>query len=106
MIIIGIALSYYALTVQRCQVVCTVTKEPCCKSLPDVFPIRALSSILILAGLIFFFNTASVNRCSETTDCVVKKSNDSNYLAALLVLLAGIVRFEDLFFVQSNKKSC
>ncbi|WP_312645714.1 hypothetical protein [Hydrogenoanaerobacterium sp.] len=101
-IIAAVFLSLHATSIQRQQLICSVTQEDCCKCLPDVFPIRFLSSVMILIALVFFFQLSGENLCKPQPNCVARCSGKMNHVASLLVLLAAAIRFFDINFVELN----
>lgn len=94
--IAAIALSYYTIGIQRKQLLCSVTKDPCCKCLPDPFPLQSLSSILVIVALVFFYNLSAETLCRTPADKCTCKMNKLSYLASALVLAAAVIRFYNL----------
>lgn len=103
LVIIGaILLSFYSTQIQKQQLICTAVEHPCCRCLPDTFPIKFISDILILAALFFFFHLSKeqVDSCEGETGCC---SARLNLTASMLVLLAALIRFFDINFVRCRE---
>ena len=104
LLVIGaVILSYYSVSIQRKQLICSVTQDECCKCLPDIFPIKCTSSIMIIISVCFFFNIAKENCEQQQTDPAICNSAEINYGASLFVLIAAAMRFYDLIKVESSK---
>ncbi|MEG0541771.1 MAG: hypothetical protein RR461_02595 [Angelakisella sp.] len=95
-IVIAIFLSYFTVTIQREQLICTICPEKCCDCLPDIFPIKIISSLLTLTALVFFYQLAVNSCCQPATDCAQQQSKQIGYLASALVLIAAVIRFFEL----------
>ncbi|EEG30047.1 hypothetical protein CLOSTMETH_02367 [[Clostridium] methylpentosum DSM 5476] len=94
--IAGIVLSYYTTGIQRQQLLCSVTKDPCCKCLPDPFPIQSISSLMIIIALVFFYNLSADTLCQSPADAKTCRLNKLGYIASALVLAAAVIRFYSL----------
>ena len=92
LLIIGATLlSYWAVVIQRrglCLTIQGKTEEA--GRLPDVYPLRHKASAIIVGALGF------LEEAEAGDDCVAKRSARTNLWASLFVLVAGILRFQDL----------
>ena len=95
-IVIALFLSYFTVTIQREQLICTICPEKCCDCLPDIFPIKLISSLMTLAALIFFYQLAANSCCQPATDCAQQQSKQISYIAFALVLIAAVIRLFEL----------
>ena len=75
---------------------CSVTKDPCCKCLPDPFPIQSISSLMIIIALVFFYNLSADTLCQSPADAKTCRLNKLGYIASALVLAAAVIRFYSL----------
>lgn len=91
-IIAAIVLSYYSVSIQRKQVICSATDPELCKCLPKALPFQAVSSILIIVSLIYFFNL-SADTYKQSQGAKQCCRNGLNHLSSCLVLVAALVRF-------------
>lgn len=99
LIIIAIALSYGVTNIQKQQLQCTIdgAEADCvCADLPDTFPISLVSSLFVLAAVIFFFLLSCQTARGPHETCAEQEIAQSNSLASLLVLLAAIIRLCNL----------
>lgn len=92
-LLLAIILSYYSLQVQKQQLVCTATDPELCQYLPKVFPIRAVSQILTIAALIYFFQLSGDTLAQSTKNTVQHCQSSWNHVSSLLVLVAAFIRF-------------
>ena len=104
LLIIGATLlSYWAVVIQRrglCLTIQGKTEEA--GRLPDVYPLRHKASAIIVGSLGFFLCLAlsTLEEAEAGDDCVAKRSARTNLWASIFVLVAGILRFQDLEFVN------
>lgn len=101
LIIAALVLSWYATGIQRKQLIessigCPVTGDP--------FPLRALSSVMVIAALLFFYRLSEQSlrqcRCSgNSSGCC---SPAINHMTSILVLAASLIRLLDLLTVQNS----
>lgn len=103
LIVASIVLSFISITVQRQQLVYSLEERPACIScLPAVFPIKKLSSALVIGALCFYFCLAArINR--QAVDCVARRSGAANLWASAFVLIAAIIRYIDLVAVEQSQ---
>lgn len=94
-VIIGILLSYYSISIQKEQLICSYTGTDC-SYLPNQLLIQLTGNILILIAVFFFFNLSAVNLETPTDNSKLQSSNELNYVASLLVVIATVIRFYDL----------
>lgn len=75
--------------------------------LPPIYPIRHKASAIIVGALGFFLCLAlrTLEEAEEGGDCVAKRSARSNLWASLFVLLAAMLRYQDLDFVERCQAS-
>lgn len=101
-VILSVCLSWWGTAIQRrglCDILLGETE-----TVPDVFPIRATASALIIGALAYFFGLAADTWWeSRAQDWAARCSADRNLWAALLVLAAALIRLWDLFFVQNTQ---
>lgn len=104
LIVLGIALSYFATTIQKRQLCCSI--DPCafdnCNCLPDTYPIRLISSTIILIALVYFFLISDQALCGPHDNCMQIRSASYNNTASLFVLMAAVIRLVDLL----NETGC
>ena len=98
--IIAVCLSYYSTSIQKEQLCCFIEETPNCEQLPDTFPIRMASSILVLISVIYFFGLSKEGLCAEFDNWVSERSACVNHLASFFVLVAAVIRAADLLFVH------
>lgn len=104
LLIIGsVLLSYWSVAIQRkglCLAIRGETDEAA--ALPAVYPIKCRASGILVGALGFFLclALAGMETAEDGDDCVAKKSARTNFLAALLVFLAAVLRLDDLRFVE------
>ena len=108
LIILGILLSFWSVTIQRRQLCLTIqgeTEEAA--AAPDVYPIKHAASSLIVGALGFFLCLAyhAWKQACAGDDCVAKRSASVNLWASILVLVAAMLRFDDLNFVENSSQS-
>ncbi len=93
LVILGtILLSYYTIDLQRQQLVCTARDPEWRGRLPETLPIQAVSSILVILALIFFYHLSKTTLHSAQTPKECHR-NQLNHLSSILVLVAALVRF-------------
>lgn len=99
LIIAGIIISLHNIDLQKKELICTALGETDCKC-EEVYPLRIISSIIIITALVFFYDISSqAVENTDGTDC----SANINLSAASLTLLAGFARFAQIFI--DKKKS-
>ncbi len=103
LILFAVGLNYYSTSIQRKQLICTEAKCEECKCLPDTFPAKLAANLLVLWAILFFFGLSEENLNTPAPDCVTQKSNQMNYFANLLVLIAAFIRLFDLFLIEKCK---
>ncbi len=94
LVIVALVLTYIATSTQKKQLICSVTKDSDCACLPNTFPLQVISSVIVLAALIFFYQLAK--QSEETED---SKSHCFNFVSSVFVLVAGILRLMNLICV-------
>lgn len=99
-LIAAILLTIYSFNVQKQQLLCQIASEESCECLPDVFPIRWVSSLIILMSLTFFYNQSKQNASQPQSNCISSCSSGLNHTASIFALLAAAIRFFDLNFVE------
>lgn len=105
LVILGaIVLSYYNVNIQRQQLICSATDPKLCKCLPPTLPIQAVSSIMVIVALIFFFQLSADTVCSTPCHTKERCRNELSHLSSTLVLVAALVRFGLL--TQAPNPSC
>ena len=103
LLLASVMLSYYVLTIQRDGVCLTLKGDAqAAAALPDVFPLRAGGSALVVGALGYFF-VLTLRTCAQAKDPVAIHSANMNVIAGFLVLLAALIRLYDLNFVQRNQ---
>lgn len=90
---LAIILSYYSIQIQKQQLVCTVTDPELCRYLPKVFPIRAVSQILTITALMYFFHLSEDTLTQSASNTPQHCQNSWNHISSLLVLVAAAIRF-------------
>ena len=93
LLLAGVLLSYQVLALQEEAVCRTLRGEA--GAAPDVFPLRAGSSALVVGALGYFF-AASQRACAQVEGTAEARSAQRNELASFLVLLAALIRLCDL----------
>lgn len=98
LIILSILLSFWSVLIQREQLGRAIAGTPEeAEEAPDVFPIRAAASALIVTALGFFFCLAIRTRAAAQGEGpAARASADRNLWASLLVLAAALIRLFDL----------
>ncbi len=100
-IIASVLLSLWSLLAQKDWLKAGLEGEE--RPLPDLYPPRHTASSINVGVLGFFFCLARQTLASaDPDDPVAVRSAQSNHLAALLVLLAALLRFEDVQFLHAN----
>lgn len=103
LIIAGVFLSFKATGVQR-EALCEVIQG----EMPDtseVYPLRHTANALVVGALGFFLCLAiKTERETDPGDCVASRSARSNLWAALLVLAAALIRYDDVEFLRANRR--
>ena len=103
-IILSVCLSYYNISIQKEQLICT-SKGTCPECLPKTFPLQITSSLLVIMALFFFYGLSEQTLCLPDQSCTQQISGQRNHTASLLVLLAALVRFGDLLSVNCRPDS-
>ncbi len=102
LIVLGIVLSYFATTIQKRQLCCSI--DPCafdnCDCLPDTFPLRIASSTLVLIAVVYFYIISDRALCDPRDTCMEIRSANYNNTASLFVLIAAVIRIVDLIQVH------
>ena len=101
-IIAATLLSYWSVVIQRrglCLTIQDETEEAA--RLPNVYPIKRKASAMIIGALGFFLCLAlsSAREAEAGDDCVAKRSARVTVWASLFVLVAALLRLDDLDFV-------
>lgn len=102
-LVASILLSLWSVFIQRkglCLTICGRGEEA--ERLPGVFPLKCRASAMVVGALGFFLCLAlrTEQALGEDTGCVAKRSARINVLASVLVLLAALLRFDDLRLVE------
>ena len=92
-LLLAIILSYYSIQIQKQQLICTATDPQLCQYLPKTFPIRAVSQILPVAALMFFFRLSGDTLAQSAPNTRQQCQNGWNHISSLLVLVAAAIRF-------------
>lgn len=103
LIVAATLLSVWSVFLQRQGLCLTIQgKAEEAGDLPPVYPLRHKASAIIVGSLGFFLCLAlrTFEEAQAGDDCVAKRSAATNLWASLFVLLAGILRYLDLEFVQ------
>lgn len=103
LIIAATLLSFWSVSIQRDGLCLTLRGETeAAGALPPVYPIKHKASAIIVGALGFFLCLAldTLRRAETGDDCVAQRSARTNVWASLLVLAAGILRYQDLDFVE------
>lgn len=93
LLILATLLSYYSVDIQGKQLLCTATDPELCDCLPPTLPIQAMSSILVIYSLVYFTNLSKKTLCEEVETPRMRKKNELNHFANILVLIAAMIRF-------------
>lgn len=100
-IIAGVFLSFKAVNLQRDALCAAILGET-----PDtsgVYPLRHTANALVVGALGFFLCLAAKTwREADRSDCVAVRSAHANLWAALLVLAAAVIRYDDVEFLHAN----
>ncbi|QNL44145.1 hypothetical protein H8790_11995 [Oscillibacter hominis] len=94
-IIAAVFLSYGVLSEQKRQLICRESDPQ------SLFPWQALSSILTICALVFFFRLSEQSNAQQTG--LERKLSEVNRVASSLVLAAALMRFWTL--LQSSQLS-
>ncbi len=107
LIIVSISLSYYTIGIQKSQIGCLLkhANAKACTDFPDTFPIRLLSSLLVLISLFYFYMMSDQELCRAQNSCIQMRSASYNHTASLLVLIAAIIRTVDLLVVWKEERN-
>lgn len=108
LILLGVLLSFWSITIQRRQLCLTIQgKTEAAAEAPPVYPIKHAASALIVGSLGFFLCLAhqAWKKACAGEDRVTKRSASINLWASILVLVAAVLRFDDLNFVESSRQS-
>ena len=108
LIIAATLLSFWSVSLQRKGLCLTIQGETeTAGQLPPIYPIRHKASAIIVGALGFFLCLAlrTLEEAEEGGDCVAKRSARSNLWASLFVLLAAMLRYQDLDFVERCQAS-
>lgn len=92
-ILAAIVLSYYSVNLQKKQLICSATDPEISKCLPSTLPIQAVSSIMVIVALIFFFHLSGETLCNTPCNTKERCRSGLNHLSSTLVLVAALVRF-------------
>lgn len=100
LIIFSVLLSFYALTLQRKQLIYSQQCPEKLESLPPVFPLRLLAGAVVSGSLCFFLHLAlqSAQQPGQTLEQCL--SSRRNVAASFLVLAAALIRLFDLAEIQ------
>lgn len=102
LLLAGVLLSYQVLVLQRDGICRTLRGET--GAAPDMFPLRAGSSALVVGALGYFF-AAAQRACAQAEGAVEVRSAQRNELASFLILLAALIRLCDLNAVRRDSSS-
>lgn len=108
LLILAILLSFWSILIQRRQLVCTIAGDTeAASAAPPVYPIRHGASALTVGGLGFFLCLAirAAREAAAGTDCIAKRSANTNLWASLFVFAGAVLRLSDLEFLASNPSS-
>lgn len=101
LIIAGVLLSFKATNIQRDALCDTILGEA--PDVSGVYPLRHTANSLVVGALGFFLCLAIKTwRETDQSDCVASRSAHSNLWAALLVLAAALIRYDDVEFLHAN----
>lgn len=103
----GVLLSFWSIVIQRkglCLTICGDTEAA--GRLPPVFPLKCKASSIFVGALGFFLCLAlsTLREAEQGGDCVAIQSARTNVWASLFVLVAAMLRLNDLQFVERNQK--
>lgn len=102
LIILGsILLSYYTVSLQRQQLICSATSPELCECLPEILPLQSVSSIMVIVALTYFYNLSGQTLKAAKNDGTAQCQDEISHMASTLVLLAAMMRFGLL--VQSDR---
>lgn len=102
-IIASVLLSFWGVAIQRKGLCLAIRGETeTAEALPKVYPIRKKAGAMVVGALGFFLCLAlnTWEQARAGTDSVACRSARTNLIAALFVLAAAIIRFQDLNFVE------
>ena len=102
-ILASVLLSFWGVAIQREGLCLTIRGETgAAKALPEVYPIRRKAGAMVVGALGFFLCLAlnAWEQARAGTDPVACRSARTNLWASLLVLIAAVLRFQDLDFVE------
>ncbi len=103
LIIAGVFLSFKATGVQR-EALCSAIRGET-PDVSEVYPLRHTANSLVVGALGFFLCLAIKTwRETDPEDRVASRSAHSNLWAALLVLAAAMIRYDDVEFVHANSQ--
>ena len=108
LLVAAILLSLWSVVIQRKGLCLTIQGETeAAGTLPPVFPIKCRSSAIVVGSLGFFLCLAlkALGQAEQGGDRVALCSARTNALAAVLVLGAAVLRWEDLHFVERCQKA-
>lgn len=98
-IVASVLLSLWSVVIQRKGLCLTIRGEPgAAGDLPDVYPIKRKAGAMVIGALGFFLCLAldTWNKAGAGKDAAAFHSAGTNLWASLLVLIAAILRFQDL----------
>ena len=107
LIVAATLLSLWAVVLQRrglCRAICGAED---CEPLPPLYPIRHKASAIIVGSLGFFLCLAltTLQEARQGDDWVAEESARTNLWASLLVLLAALLRYRDVDFVECCQRT-
>lgn len=107
LIIAATLLSLWAVVLQRrglCRTICGAEGG---EGIPSTYPIRHKASAIIVGSLGFFLCLAlsTLQEAGQGNDCVAIQSARTNLWASLFVLIAALLRYRDLDFVERCRQT-
>ncbi|WP_186567060.1 hypothetical protein [Lawsonibacter celer] len=107
-IIFSILLSFWAVLIQRRQLVGTMEGTArAVECLPEIFPIRCAAGSIVLGALGFFLCLAlrAWEAAAQGDDPAARHSAGVNLAASLFVFLAALLRLDDLQSTQLRENT-
>lgn len=108
LVIFAVLSSFWTVLVQRGQVACTLAgNTEAAEAAPPIYPVKRGAAVLFVGALGFFLCLAlHLQRQADAgEDCVAKRSANTNVWASLLVLLAAVLRLDDLDYAERAGQS-
>lgn len=101
LIIFSVLLSFYALTLQRKQLVYSRECPEKLAGLPPLFPVRLLAGAIVSGSLCFFLQLTLRGSREPGQTFYQLRSSRRNVVAGFLVLAAALIRLFDLSETQA-----